>query len=135
LSATVPFARSTPGDTRPAITALRVFVRGLAIRAEIGVHPHEYGRGQPLLIDVELDIDPAHCEHIADTVNYETIVAKARAVAAEGHCKLVEAFTERLAEACMADTRVSRVRVRVEKPEALAPDAAAAGVEIVMTRA
>ena len=112
-----------------------MFVRGLVIEAQIGVHDHEHGRGQPLVIDAQLDIAAAHCEHIADTVNYETIVAKARAVAAEGHWKLVEAFAERLAEACLGDARVERVRIRIEKPEALAPDAAAAGVEIVMTRA
>jgi len=34
----------------------------------------------------------------------------------------------------MADPRVIRARVRVEKPEALAPDAAAAGVEVVLER-
>lgn len=134
MSATLPFPLTPAGEHRPAIEALRVFVRGLTIQAEIGVHAHEYGRGQPLLIDVELEIDPAHCEHIGDTVNYETIVAMARAVAAQGHCKLVEAFADRLAQACLDDARVARVRVRVEKPQALAPDAAAAGVEIVMTR-
>jgi dihydroneopterin aldolase len=117
------------------VEALRVFVRGLRIDAQIGVYDHEHGRGQPLVIDVQLDIAAAHCEHIADTVNYETIVAKAQAVAAEGHWKLVEGFAERLAEACLADARVERVRIRIEKPEALAPAAAAAGVEIVMTRA
>jgi dihydroneopterin aldolase len=133
LTAAYPFPRP-PAEPAFKIEATRVFVRGLRIDAQIGVYDHEHGRGQPLMIDVELQIEAAHCLHIADTVNYETIVAKARAIAAEGHWKLVEAFTEKLAEACLSDIRVSRVRVRVEKPQALAPDAAAAGVEIVMTR-
>jgi dihydroneopterin aldolase len=46
----------------------------------------------------------------------------------------VESFADRLAQACMADSRVTRARVRVEKPLALAPDAVAAGVEIVVER-
>ena len=133
MTATYPFPLSPAGPAFQ-VEALRVFVRALRIEAQIGVHDHEHGRGQPLVIDVQLEIAAAHCLHIADTVNYETIVAKARAVAAEGHWKLVEAFAERLAESCLADARVSRVSVRVEKPEALAPDASAAGVEIVMTR-
>ena len=118
-----------------AITAsLKVFVRALRIEAEIGVHAHEHGRRQPLILDVELDVDAADCRHIADTVNYETIVAKARALAEAGHMKLVEAFAEGLAHGLLDDPRVRRARVRVEKPEALAPDAAAAGVEVTAVR-
>jgi dihydroneopterin aldolase len=140
LTATYPFPRP-PADSSAKVgpsfkvEALRVFVRGLRIEAQIGVYDHEHGRGQPLVIDVQLEIAAAHCEHIADTVNYESIVTMARAVAAERHWKLVEAFAERLAESCLTDPRVGRVHIRVEKPEALAPDASAAGVEIVMTRA
>ena len=139
MTATFPFPRSpaeTPSKARPSfkVEALRVFVRGLRIEAQIGVYDHEHGRGQPLMIDVQLEIAAAHCEHIADTVNYESILTMAKAVAAERHWKLVEAFAERLAESCLVDPRVDRVRVRIEKPEALAPHASAAGVEIVMTR-
>ena len=71
---------------------------------------------------------------LADTVNYETIGESARAIAAAGHIQLVEDFAERLARACLADPRVMRARVRVEKPQALAPHAAAAGVEITVVR-
>lgn len=113
---------------------MKVFVRGLRLDAEIGVYDHEYGRRQPLVVDVELDVATHGCEHIADTVNYETVVAKAREVVASGHLKLVETFAERLAQACFEDPRVTRARVRIEKPEALAPAAQAAGVEITAVR-
>jgi len=113
----------------------KVFVRGLRIEAEIGVHAHEYGRRQPLLLDVELDVAPGSRAQLADTINYETIVTKANQVADEGHFQLVEAFAERLGHVCLQDPRVAQVRVRVEKPEALAPHAAAAGAAIVLVRA
>ena len=124
----------TPGAAAPRLT-LRVFVRGLRVEAEIGVYAHEHGRRQPLLIDVDLDVAAASCEHIGDTVNYETVATQARALAAAGHVKLIETFAERLARACLEDDRVQKVRVRVEKPQALAPDAAAAGVEVTLSRA
>jgi 7,8-dihydroneopterin aldolase/epimerase/oxygenase len=132
LSATVLFPHSPP----PAlgIETLKVFVRAARIEAEIGVHAHEHGRRQPLIIDVELDIAPRPVEHIADTVNYEGVITKAEALARSGHFKLVEAFAEGLARALLDDPLVLRVRVRLEKPEALAPKAAAAGVEIVLSR-
>jgi dihydroneopterin aldolase len=112
----------------------RVFVSGLKVQAQIGVHRHELGREQPLSVDVELDVPTAGTTRIADTLNYETILAAARGVAAEGHIQLVESFAERLARACLADPRVTRARVRVEKPLALAPDAAGAGAEIILVR-
>ena len=98
------------------------------------MNDHEYGRRQPLLADVELDLAPARPEHIGDTVSYSWIVKQAQALAESGHFKLIETFAERLARACLEDSRVSRARVRVEKPEALAPHAAAGGAEIILTR-
>ena len=112
----------------------RVFVTGLKVQAEIGVYRHEIGRVQPLVIDVELDVPTAGADRLSDTLNYETILQAARAIAAGGHIELVETFAERLAQACLKDPRVTQARVRVEKPLALAPDAVAAGVEIVLVR-
>ena len=112
---------------------LRVFVRGLRIEAGIGVHDHELGRLQPLVIDVSLELEPHPVERLADTVNYETIAASARAIAAEGHVGLVESFAERLAVACLDDPRVRRVSVRIEKPGAL-DGAEAPGCEVIYAR-
>ena len=116
------------------VVMTKVFVTGLKVAAEIGVYAHEKGMSQPLVVDVELDVPTAGATRLADTVNYETIGESARAIAAAGHIPLVEDFAERLARACLADPRVMRARVRVEKPQALAPHAAAAGVEITVVR-
>jgi dihydroneopterin aldolase len=115
--------------------AAKVFVRGLTVQAEIGVHDHERDRLQPLVLDVELDVITPAWRSIGDTVNYERIAHHARAVAAAGHIGLVETFAWRLAKACLAEARVTRARVRVEKPDALSPHAAAAGVEITLAKA
>jgi dihydroneopterin aldolase len=120
------------GAARTAMT--KVFVHGLKVQAEIGVYRHEIGRVQPLVVDVELDVPTAGAGRLSETLNYETILEAARAIAAGGHIELVETFAERLAQACLADPRVTRARVRVEKPLALAPDAVAAGVELTVVR-
>ena len=127
-----PNDAARPSPARVIVT--KVFVRGLKVEAWIGVYDHEHGRQQPLVIDVELDVAATHCEQLGDTVNYETILQAAQAIASEGHIDLVETFAERLAQACFDDSRVTRARVRVEKPLALAPHAAAAGVEITAVR-
>jgi len=116
------------------VVMTKVFVTGLTVQAEIGVYKHEIGRVQPLVVDVELDVPTAGAERLAETLNYETILEAAQAVAAQGHIALVETYAERLARACLGDPRVSRARVRVEKPLALAPHAVGAGVEITLAR-
>ena len=117
---------------RTAMT--KVFVTGLKVQAQIGVYRHEIGRVQPLVVDVELDVPSAGAERLSETLNYETILRAAQDVAGGGHIELVETFAERLAHACLADERVTRARVRVEKPLALQPDAVAAGVELTLVR-
>lgn len=117
-----------------ALAASKVFVTGLKVQAQIGVYRHEIGRVQPLIVDVELDVPTSGSDRLAETVNYETILQAAQQLAGEGHIDLVETFAHRLAARCLADPRVTRARVRIEKPLALAPDAVGAGVEIVLTR-
>ena len=114
--------------------ASKVFVTGVKVQAQIGVYRHEIGRVQPLIVDIEVDVPTDGSDRLAETVNYETLLQAAQAVAGEGHMALVETFAHRLAERCLADPRITRARVRVEKPLALAPDAVGAGVEIVLTR-
>jgi dihydroneopterin aldolase len=112
----------------------RVFVRGLTVQAAIGVHSHEHGRMQTLVVDVELEVAGEIWRSIHDTVNYERVADHAQALADSGHILLVETFAWRLAQVCLAEPHVISARVRVEKPAALSPHAAAAGVEIRLAR-
>ncbi|MEI9890506.1 MAG: dihydroneopterin aldolase [Caulobacteraceae bacterium] len=114
------------------LASARTFVRDIRVEAEIGVYDFEYGRTQPLVVEVELDVAPSGFDELGDIINYEHIVNWTREVAASGHIELVETFAHRVALACMRDARVLSARVRVEKPEALAP--AVAGVEITLSR-
>ena len=108
-------------------------MRGLRLEAEIGLHPHERGVTQPLVVDVEAELAPQGVEGIGDTLNYETLAALARALAARGHLDLVETYAQELAAAVLRHSAALRVRVRVEKPRAL-EGAAAGGVEVVLAR-
>jgi dihydroneopterin aldolase len=120
--------------TTSRLVVSKVFVTGVKVQAEIGVYRHEIGRVQPLIVDVELDVPTDASDRLAETLNYETILAAAKDLAAAGHIHLVETYAHRLADRCLEDPRVSRARIRVEKPLALAPDAVAAGVEITVDR-
>ena len=112
---------------------LDIFVHGLALEAEIGVYPHERGQPQPLIVDLEVSLDPVEVEALSETINYETLAAAARRLAVSGHIDLVETYAQRLAGACLADPRVKSARVKVDKPQAIV-GAHAAGVSVVVRR-
>lgn len=114
-------------------TGLKVFVRGLRIDARIGVHDHERGRLQPILVDIELDVEDRRIEGIADTVDYEDVAGWARKTAEIGHLDLVEHYADRLGQLCLDDPRVRAVKVRIDKPEAI-KGAQGAGCEATFVR-
>jgi dihydroneopterin aldolase len=127
-----------------ALGLRQVFVRGLTLKASIGVHGHERLARQPVRIGIELAVEddgvrpmsraPVGRDELSRVVDYERLADLARAIVAEGHVMLVETLAERIAEACLADHRVRIARVMVEKPTAL-PDADSVGVTIERRRA
>ena len=113
------------------------FVRGLTVETEIGVNADEYGRRQPLVIDVELELAPPdRCEHIAETVNYETVLNAARELGQRRPCQADRNLRPAAGRGDDGpDLQVMRARVRIESPQALAqPTYQAAGVEITLAR-
>ncbi len=117
------------------MTRDRVFVEGLALDASVGVLDSERDARQPLVVDIEMEVDAgAPVEGgLASVVDYRVAAGHARRIVDAGHIELVETFAERLAGACLGDPRVTAVRVRARKPGAVA-GAEAAGVEIVRRR-
>jgi dihydroneopterin aldolase len=112
----------------------KVFVEGLELEASIGILEHEHEVRQPLIIDIELDVDtgPPVEGDINSVFDYRIPVEHAKALVEAGHIELVETFAEDLAAACLQDKRVKRARIRVAKPNAI-PEAHLSGVEIVRT--
>jgi dihydroneopterin aldolase len=111
-----------------------VRIEGLEIEAEIGVHPHERGIRQRLVIDIALETDIAQAaasDLLALSVDYDRAAELARAIVREKHHALIETVAERIAEQLLQElaARVSRVFVRVAKPGAV-PDARTVAVEI-----
>jgi 7,8-dihydroneopterin aldolase/epimerase/oxygenase len=113
-----------------------VFVRDLEIMALLGVYEHEKRKPQRIVLNIDLSVreDLVHpADDIENVVSYEAVVRRVEAIVAQGHVHLVETLAERIAEACLADERVSAARVRVEKPDII-PNARSVGVEIERLR-
>ena len=124
----------TPGSLAAARRCL--LIRDLVLPCSIGVHEHERHATQRVRINVRVEVmddERPIDDSIANVVSYETIVDGIRAIVGGGHINLVETLADRIVELCLANRRVSGVRVRVEKLD-LYPDADGVGVEVERAR-
>ena len=116
-----------------SLISRRVFVKGLRVDAAIGVHAHEEGRTQPLVIDAVFDLTLHEIHTLKDTLNYELVGQIARDFIGRGHIRLVETLAEDMARTLVALPHVTRAEITIAKPEALG-DAERAGVCVACTR-
>jgi D-erythro-7,8-dihydroneopterin triphosphate epimerase len=111
----------------------RIIIKDLLLRAIIGVNDEERVNRQDVLINLVLETDTraaARSDDIADTVNYRTLTKQVIELVENSRFLLVEKLAEEVARLCLADPRIERARVRVEKPTALR-FAGSVGVSIV----
>jgi 7,8-dihydroneopterin aldolase/epimerase/oxygenase len=111
------------------VAGYTVTVRGLVVMCSIGIRPREREQRQRVRVSVDLAASPAAAFPGDDrrrVINYEKVVASIREIARSGHIDLCEGFAERICAACLADPRVERVRVWVEKLDVF-PDAEGVG--------
>jgi 7,8-dihydroneopterin aldolase/epimerase/oxygenase len=98
-----------------------ITIAGLRVRGHHGVYDFERRDGQDFVVDVvlELDLSPAAAsDEVADTVHYgELAEALAKVIAGEP-VNLLETLAQRLADVCLADSRVAAVTITVHKPQA-----------------
>ena len=86
-----------------------------------GVHPEEKERGQPFLIDVEVELslrEAGDSDDLAQTVDYGDLAARIHELVAGARWNLIERVAERVATLVLALPKVESVRVTVHKPHA-----------------
>ena len=96
-------------------------VQGLELRGFHGATPAEQKKGQPFLFDVTLVAHDAgiRTDQLADTIDYTQVVGCVREVSDAHRFNLIEALAAAVADAIIDRFDVSRVRVRVRKPQVL----------------
>ena len=100
----------------------RVFIRDLLLRAIIGINDDERVKKQDVVVNIELEADTrpaAASDAIEDAVNYRDIAKETIDLVETSRFFLVEKLAEEIANVCLTDPRVKRVRVTVEKPTAV----------------
>jgi dihydroneopterin aldolase/D-erythro-7,8-dihydroneopterin triphosphate epimerase len=113
-----------------------IHIRDLALRCVIGVYPQERRAKQDVVVNVTLYAElraAGRSDRIDDTVDYRAIKQSIVEMVEASSYELIERLAEAVASLCLADEKVLRARVLVEKPGALR-FARTVGVEIVRER-
>jgi dihydroneopterin aldolase len=101
------------------VSEVFIEIEGLELQGFHGATPEERKRGQPFFFDVLLVAHDAgiRTDQLADTVDYTQVVACIREISGGHRFNLIEALAAAVADEIMERFDVSRVRVRVRKPE------------------
>ncbi|NLE58670.1 MAG: dihydroneopterin aldolase [Planctomycetes bacterium] len=100
----------------------RIHIRDLAMRCIIGIYDDERREKQDIVINITLYADlhkACRTDDVADTVDYKVLKKKVIALVEQSSCRLIEHLAEGIAQVCLAEPRVARVTVCVDKPAAL----------------
>jgi dihydroneopterin aldolase len=114
-----------------------ILIRDLRVEALIGIHRRERHVAQTLSIDLDIGL-PSDAvfasDKVADTIDYEQVTLRIKALAASGHFRLVETFADRVAALLMGDFGAPWVKVSAAKIGIL-PNAKFVGVSIERRKA
>lgn len=100
----------------------KVIIKDLLVRGIIGLNDWEREKPQDILINITLYADlkqAGESDEIQSSVNYRTVAKKVFAHAESAAPLTVEKLAEDLAQICLAEPNVEKVRLRVEKPGAV----------------
>jgi FolB domain-containing protein len=97
-----------------------VEVRGLRLRARIGVTPEERAHEQPVVISVAARLDTrraAAMDDLDETLDYEEAVRHISKVVTGESYSLIETMADRVARTLLSNPSVLDAWVRISKPE------------------
>jgi dihydroneopterin aldolase len=101
------------------VSQMEIEIEGLEMRGFHGATPREQEEGQRFLFDVWLLAHDAgvRSDRLDDTIDYTKVVACVREVSDRQRFNLIEALAAAVADEIIERFDVSRVRVRVRKPQ------------------
>ena len=99
-----------------------VLIEGLAVEAVIGVFDWEREIKQRLVIDLELNADirrAASTDNLRQALDYKAISDAVVAFTENSDYQLIESLAEALAAMILNDFSVSRLALKISKPDAV----------------
>jgi FolB domain-containing protein len=114
----------------------KLHIRDLMLRCIIGLNDWEREKKQDILINITLYADlitACQSDNIEDTVDYKTIKQNVVDMVEASSYMLVERLAQKIADICLENPGVQKVKVTIDKTGALR-FARSVGVEIMRDR-
>ena len=95
-----------------------IILRDLRVEALIGIHKRERHVTQTVSIDLDIGLPGTtvfESDKVADTIDYEQVALRIKALAASGHFRLVETLAERIARLLLDDFGAPWAKISVAK--------------------
>ena len=127
---------SNLNDQEVKTPSYKILIKSLVLNASIGIHEFEKKKKQKISISLEIDAKDniSYVNHkIENFVSYEFIVKDIKKLINKGHVELLETLGENIFEICFNDSRIQKVKVKLEKLEVFS-EADSVGIEVQRTK-
>ena len=125
-------------ELKPAknTTKRTIFIKDFIIYEIIGMHDHEKAKKQKIKFNIVIDVNQNTLPNEKDLksiINYEKNTKKLENLVKNKKYNFLESLAEDSFEEIFKDKRISSVKIKIEKPDAI-KNASSAGVEIFKSR-
>ena len=125
-------------ELKPAknTTKRTIFIKDFIIHEIIGIHDYEKVKKQKIKFNIVIDINQNTLPNEKDLrsiINYEKITKKLENLVKNKKYNFLESLAEDSFVEIFKDKRISSVKIKIEKPDAI-KNASSAGVEIFKSR-
>ena len=117
-------------------TKRTIFIKDFIIHEIIGIHDHEKEKKQKIKFNIVIDVNQNTLPNEKDLksiINYEKITKKLENLVKNKKYNFLESLAEDSFVEIFKDKRISSVKIKIEKPDAI-KNASSAGVEIFKSR-
>ena len=125
-------------ELKPAknTTKRTIFIKDFIIHEIIGIHDHEKVKKQKIKFNIVIDVNQNTLPNEKDLrsiINYENITKQLESLVKNKKYNFLESLAEDSFVEIFKDKRISSVKIKIEKPDAI-KNASSAGVEIFKSR-
>ena len=125
-------------ELKPAknTTKRTIFIKDFIIHEIIGIHDHEKEKKQKIKFNIVIDVNQNTLPNEKDLrsiINYENITKQLESLVKNKKYNFLESLAEDSFVEIFEDKRISSVKIKIEKPDAI-KNASSAGVEIFKSR-
>ena len=125
-------------ELKPAknTTKRTIFIKDFIIHEIIGMHDHEKTKKQKIKFNIVINVNQNTLPNEKDLrsiINYEKITKKLKNLVKNKKYNFLESLAEDSFVEIFKDKRISSVKIKIEKPDAI-KNANSAGVEIFKSR-